>query len=301
MHHHSSAHCHHLKASGSQGILTAFLLNLGFAVIEILGGLFTNSIAIISDALHDLGDSLAIGLAYFFEKISHKQADQYYTYGYARYSILGALITVVILLVGSLLLLSHAIARFSQPREVHSLGMLILAVLGVLINGFAALNITHEQGLQHKAISLHLLEDVLGRVVVLIGSLLIHFFGRTFIDPLLSIGICIFILLHAMKLLKGVLEVFLEKRPQEVCPHDLAKDLQALPGIRDIHHMHVWSLDGQRNYLTLHAVLAAHLSIPQIIALKQQVHHTLKCANIAHSTIEWEREEESCERVPFCS
>ena len=191
-------HEHHHHHESTKWIWTAFFLNLGFAIIEWIGGFWTNSIAIVSDAIHDLGDSLAIGLAYIFEKVSKKKANEKYTYWYARFSILWALITVLILIIGSFFILKNAIARFSNPSEINSVWMLILAVIGLGINGFAAWKTAKWEWLNEKAITLHLLEDVLGRAAVLVWSILIYFFHWNFIDPLLSIWICIFILINVV-------------------------------------------------------------------------------------------------------
>ena len=216
-------HDHHHHHESTKWIWTAFFLNLGFAIIEWIGWFWTNSIAIISDAIHDLGDSLAIGLAYIFEKVSKKKANEKYTYWYARFSILGALITVLILIIGSFFILKNAIIRFSNPSEINSVWMLILAVIGLLINWFAARKTAKWEWLNEKAITLHLLEDVLGRAAVLVWSILIYFFHWNFIDPLLSIWICMFILINACKLLKWVIDIFLEKTPEWISHDEVLK------------------------------------------------------------------------------
>lgn len=293
-------HEHHHHHESTKWIWTAFFLNLGFAIIEWIGGFWTNSIAIVSDAIHDLGDSLAIGLAYIFEKISKKKADEKYTYWYARFSILGALITVLILIIGSFFILKNAISRFSNPSEINSVGMLILAVIWLLINWFAARKTAKWEWLNEKAITLHLLEDVLGRAAVLIWSILIYFFHRNFIDPLLSIWICIFILINACKLLKWVINIFLEKTPEWISHDEVLKEIKKLDGVLDIHHIHLWTLDGNKNYITIHALIDKKLSVPKIIALKKTIKDALKKQNISHCVIEFEREDEKCSEEDFC-
>ena len=291
---------HHHHHESTKWIWTAFFLNLGFAIIEWIGGFWTNSIAIISDAIHDLGDSLAIGLAYIFEKVSKKKANEKYTYWYARFSILGALITVLILIIGSFFILKNAIHRFSEPSEINSIWMLILAVLWLGINWFAAWKTAKWEWLNEKAITLHLLEDVLGRAAVLIWSILIYFFHWNFIDPLLSIWICIFILINACKLLKWVVDVFLEKTPEWISHDEVLKEIKNLDGVLDIHHIHLWTLDGNKNYITIHALIDKKLSVPKIIALKKTIKDALKKQNISHCVIEFEREDENCEEGDFC-
>ena len=293
-------HEHHHHHESTKWIWTAFFLNLGFAIIEWIGGFWTNSIAIISDAIHDLGDSLAIGLAYIFEKVSKKKANEKYTYWYARFSILGAMITVLILIIGSFFILKNAISRFSNPSEINSVWMLILAVIWLLINWFAARKTAKWEWLNEKAITLHLLEDVLGRAAVLVWSILIYFFHRNFIDPLLSIWICIFILINACKLLKWVVDIFLEKTPEWISHDEVLKEIKKLDGVLDIHHIHLWTLDGNKNYITIHALIDKKLSVPKIIALKKTIKDALKKQNISHCVIEFEWEDEKCEEGDFC-
>jgi len=291
---------HHHHHESTKWIWTAFFLNLGFAMIEWIGGFWTNSIAIISDAIHDLGDSLAIGLAYVFEKVSKKKANEKYTYWYARFSILGALITVLILIIGSFFILKNAITRFSNPSEINSVWMLILAVIWLLINWFAAWKTAKWEWLNEKAITLHLLEDVLGRAAVLVWSILIYFFHWNFIDPLLSIWICVFILINACKLLKWVINIFLEKTPEWISHDEVLKEIKKLDGVLDIHHIHLWTLDGNKNYITIHALIDKKLSVQKIIALKKTIKDALKKQNISHCVIEFEWEDENCEEGDFC-
>jgi len=293
-------HDHHHHHESTKWIWTAFFLNLSFAIIEWIGGFWTNSIAIISDAIHDLGDSLAIGLAYIFEKVSKKKANEKYTYWYARFSILGALITVLILIIGSFFILKNAIARFSNPSEINSVWMLILAVIGLGINGFAARKTAKWEWLNERAITLHLLEDVLGWAAVLIWSVLIYFFHWNFIDPLLSIWICVFILINACKLLKWVIDIFLEKTPEWISHDEVLKEIKKLDGVLDIHHIHLWTLDGNKNYITIHALIDKKLSVPKIIALKKTIKDALKKQNISHCVIEFEWEDEKCSEGDFC-
>ena len=291
---------HHHHHESTKWIWTAFFLNLSFAIIEWIGGFWTNSIAIISDAIHDLGDSLAIGVAYVFEKVSKKKANEKYTYWYARFSILWALITVLILIIGSFFILKNAIIRFSNPSEINSVWMLILAVIGLLINWFAARKTAKWEWLNEKAITLHLLEDVLGRAAVLVWSILIYFFHWNFIDSLLSIWICVFILINACKLLKWVVNIFLEKTPEWISHDEVLKEIKKLDGVLNIHHIHLWTLDGNKNYITIHALIDKKLSVPQIIALKKTIKDTLKDKKISHCVIEFEWEDENCEEKDFC-
>lgn len=291
---------HHHEHNSEHWIWTAFLLNLVFAVIEFIWWTLTNSIAIISDSIHDLWDSLAIWLAYIFEKISKKKANEKYNYWYARYSILWALITVLILVVWSIFIIKNAIQRFSEPKEINSIWMLILAVIWLAINWYAARKTAKWEWLNEKAITLHLLEDVFGRAAVLIWAMLIYFFQRNFIDSVLSIWICVFILFNACVLLKWIMDIFLEKTPEWISYPKLIKQIKNLKWIQDAHHMHVWTLNWEKNYLTIHALIDKNLKTQDIIHLKKEMKELLKSEWIHHSVIEFEWEDENCEEWTFC-
>ena len=158
-----------------KNILIAFILNFAFSIFEFLGGIFTNSVAILSDAIHDIGDALSIGISYFLEKKSKKEPDEKYTYGYARYSVLGATITTAILMVGSVLVIINAIDRILNPVEINYNGMIIFAIFGVIVNFLAAYFTKEGNSINQRSVNLHMIEDVLGWIVVLIGALIMRF------------------------------------------------------------------------------------------------------------------------------
>lgn len=269
-----------------KNILIAFVLNIAFSIFEFLGGLFTNSISILSDSLHDLGDGISIGISYFMEKKSKKHADNKYTYGYIRYSVLGGVITTTILLVGSILVIIGAIKRIVTPVEVNYSGMIILAIIGVILN-FTAAYVTKEgDSINQKAVNLHMLEDVLGWVVVLIGAIVMNFTDIRIIDSIMSIGVAIFILINSLKNLKKVLDLFLEKTPEDIDIEELKEHLLKINGIDDIHHIHVWSIDGYNNYATMHIVSKSK----DINNIKKQIREELDKHNICHTILEIEDE-----------
>ena len=272
-----------------KNIFIAFILNLAFSIFEFIGGVFTGSIAIISDAIHDIGDASSIGLAFFLEKKAKKQPDKKYTYGYARYSTLGCVITTFILLVGSGIVIYNAINRILHPTEIHYNGMILFAVIGVLVNFGAALLTREGNSLNQKAVNLHMLEDVLGWIVVLVGSIVMRFTDCYLLDPIMSIGVAIFILINALKNLKEVAELFLEKTPKGICLDEIEEHVQAIDGVLSIHHIHVWSMDGQSHYATMHIVTNAD---PHTI--KEKVRTELKEHGIHHVTLELEKEDERC-------
>lgn len=273
-----------------KNILLAFILNLSFSIFEFFGGIFTGSVAIMSDALHDTGDALSIGLSYFLEKKSRKHPDAKYTYGYRRYSVLGGLITTVILLVGSVLVITNSIRKIITPSEINAEGMIIFAVLGVIINLAAALFTRKGDSINQKAVNLHMLEDVLGWIVVLIGSVVIKFTGFTLIDPIMSIGVAVFILINAFMNLKNISDIFLEKTPENIDIKEISEHILKIAGVKDVHHIHVRTIDGNVNFATMHIV-----TNEQGKEIKEKVREELKEHGIAHATLELESESEHCE------
>ena len=272
-----------------KNILIAFLLNISFSIFEFVGGLLTNSVAILSDSIHDLGDAISIGISYFLEKKSKKHADNKYTYGYTRYSVLGGVITTTILLVGSILVIVSAIKRLFNPVDVDYSGMIVFAIVGVVLNFIAAYVTREGNSINQKSVNLHMLEDVLGWVVVLIGSIIMKFTDIRILDSIMSIGVALFILIHSLKNLKKVLDIFLEKTPEDVDIDELKEHLLKIKGVDDIHHIHVWSIDGYNNYATMHIVSKSN----DIVKLKKEIREELEEHNICHSILE--TEEEACD------
>ncbi len=273
-----------------KNILVAFVLNLCFSIFELVGGLFTNSISIISDAIHDFGDALSIGIAFLLEKKAARAPDETYTYGYRRYSILGAFITTVILTVGSTLVIVSSIYRLFHPEPVNYTGMLFLAIFGVVINGLAAYKTHGGISLNQKSVNLHMLEDVLGWVVVLIGAILMQFTNISIIDPIISLGVASFIAVHAVINFKSILDLFLEKVPHGISMQKLSEKVRKIPGVEDVHHLHVWSMDGEHNYATMHVVTDRKSKVE----LKQTLRAEAKAQGIGHLTIEFEGPGEEC-------
>ncbi len=273
-------------------IMIAFFLNLFFSVIEFVGGAYTGSVAIISDAIHDFGDCISIGFSYLFEKISKKPPDNKYTYGYMRYSVLGSIITVVILLVGSALVIYNAILRILNPITVNYDGMIIIAIIGTVINFAAAYFTRDEKSLNLKAVNLHMLEDVLGWAIVLIGAIVMKITSFNIIDPILSLAVSVFIFIKAAENLKIIIDIFLEKTPGLIDIEELRKKLCEINHVLDVHHIHIRSIDGFNHYATLHVVTSEN---PQ--SVKKMVKEELKQYNIVHVVVEIENADEKCEDI----
>ena len=272
-----------------KNILIAFILNLAFSIFELIGGAITNSVAITSDAIHDMGDSLSIGISYLLEHISKKNPDNQYTYGYVRYSVIGSFITTTILLVGSILVIINSTKRLINPVEINYNGMILFAILGTVVNFLAAYFTKEGDSLNQKSVNLHMLEDVLGWIVVLVGAIIMKYTNIYIIDSILSILVAIFILVNSLKNFKAIIDLFLEKTPNNISIPELKEHLLKIKVIKDIHHIHIWSIDGYHNYATMH-IVSKDISKK----LKDKVRKELKEHNITHVTIELENIDEHC-------
>lgn len=270
-------------------ILTAFILNLAFSVFELAGGFFTGSVAIFSDALHDMGDAASIGLAYFLEKKSKKAPDKSYTYGYGRYSVLGGAVTTLILIFGSAGVVIGAVNRIINPAEINYNGMIAFALVGVCVNFLAAYFTHGGHSKNQRAVNLHMLEDVLGWAVVLIGAVVMRFTHWRLIDPIMSIGVAAFIFINAVKNLKETADIFLEKACVGTDAQELKKHLCEIEGVNSVHHIHLWSINGEDVCATMHIVTSEDAN-----AVKTRVRRELAEHGICHVTIETEKPTEKC-------
>ncbi len=281
----------------TKNILLAFLLNLFFCIVELVGGIVTSSIAILSDSIHDFGDCLAIGCAFFLEKKSNNKSDSKYTYGYRRYSVVSAMLTSAILLIGSGIVIYTAIQKIISPQAVNGLGMFIIAIFGVIINGVAVIKTAKSKNLNEKAINLHLFEDVLGWIVVLIGSVFVWLFNFYILDPILSILVTIYVLVHAIMHLVEAVNIVLEKTPKDFKYDELNEAIGQIENVKSLHHLHIWTLDGEKVLGTLHIVVDDNTEPLQISKIKTNVCEVAKNYNISHITIQVDYEHEHCEEL----
>ncbi|MBO6571268.1 MAG: cation transporter [Balneola sp.] len=279
-------HDHHHNQEGN--IKIAFFLNLGFTILEFFGGLYVNSVAIISDALHDLGDSISLGLSWYLDHKSKQGANRSFTFGYTRFSLLGALINSLVLIAGSIFVINEAVARIITPEHTDAQGMLIFAIIGVSVNGYAAWKVSDGKTLNEKVISWHLLEDVLGWAAVLIVSIVLIFQDIHYLDPALSILITAYVLWNVIKRLKETLYVFLQGSPDDVSVEELETKFLKKDFINQTKHVHLWSLDGESHVFTAHLILEGVSEYSEIIRVKKEIREILKPYNFSHSTIEVE-------------
>jgi len=272
-----------------KNILIAFVLNLAFSIFEFVGGALTGSVAIVSDAVHDMGDAVSIGASWLLERKSKKQPDEVYTYGYRRFSVMGSLITTVILLVGSGLVIYNAVERIITPVEINYNGMIVFAVIGTLVNLIAAFVTREGESINQRAVNLHMLEDVLGWLAVLAGAVVMRFTDVALIDPILSICVSLFIFVNAFKNLKQIENIFLEKIPDNVNIDELKEHLCKIEGVEEVHHIHIRSIDGSNHYASMHIVTdrAGH-------GIKDEIREELREHHICHATLELESPGEHC-------
>ena len=272
----------------------AFALNAGFCVIEFIGGWLTNSTAIMADAVHDLGDSLSIGSAWLLDRMSKRDPDEVYTYGYRRLSLFGALINSIILLAGSAWVLLQSVPRLFDPQMPVAEGMLGLAILGVSVNGLAAWKLSGGKSLNEKVLNWHLLEDVFGWVAVLIVSVVLLFADWPILDPLLAVVFTSFILLNVYRHFRETIRIFFQAVPESLLTQKINLALKKIADIADIHHEHCWSLDGEHHVYTAHLLLRNHLSNSEQRELKGVIATTLAPFSLTHTTIELEFPDENC-------
>ncbi|MBA2176725.1 cation transporter [Halobacillus locisalis] len=287
-------HHHHHVDSSTGKIKVAFFLNLGFTIIEIIGGLLTNSMAILSDALHDLGDSLSLGLAWFLQKFSNKDHSTDFSFGYRRFSLLAALINSVVLIVGSVFILTEAIPRLMNPEQPNTIGMIILSVLGILVNGAAVFRLRGGDSMNQKVMTWHLLEDVLGWVAVLIVSIIMTFTDLPILDPIASIGITLFILYNVIVNFVKTMRLFLEGVPKNIDLEDLIEKMNAVEAIKSTHHTHLWSMDGDHHAFSTHVVVGSSATKEEICDVKDSIKDIISSIHLDHVTIEVEYEDKPC-------
>ena len=269
--------------SSKTSIWLAFFLNLSFSVVEfIFGGIF-NSSAVLADAVHDLGDALAIGLSACLETISNRQEDKRYTLGYKRFSLLGAMLTALILLTGSVMVFLENIPRLLSPQPVNYQGMLWLGVIAILINLLASLIVRKGQTKNEAILTLHFLEDILGWLAVILVAGVLYVTDWYFLDPLLSLLISSFILWKAIPRFWSTLKIFLDAVPEGIETAELEKELAALANVKSVNQLSIWSMDGLENDAIVHICIE---DWEQMMKTKEAVRQLLEERGMQNITIE---------------
>ena len=287
------AHNHNHNQS-EENLKLAFFLNLGFAIAEVIGGLYTNSIAILADALHDIGDSVTLALSWRLEKLAKKGEDEKYSYGYKRYSLLSALVGALILVVGSVIVIFEAAKRIRNPQETNAKGMLIFAIFGIVINGYAAFRAGKGKNMNSKMVYWHLLEDALGWAAVLVVSLILLFNEIYILDPILSLVVSGFVLFNVGRNMKKTINLFLQGVPDTVQISKIETEILGMEKVKGIHHTHIWSLDGEHHVLTTHIVLCLDSKKEDIRQIKDKIRGLTGQYDLAHTTVEFEYLDDDC-------
>jgi cobalt-zinc-cadmium efflux system protein len=272
-------------------LLWATLLNFIIAIAEIIGGIISSSLALISDALHNLGDSFAVLIAYIAHLVGRKPSNKRKTFGYKRIEILAAFVNAVILIAISLFLFYEAFHRLADPRPVKGLIMFIVAVVGLIANLVAVL-ILHKDSSKNinvKAAYLHLIADTLSSVAVIIGAVLIYFFEIHWIDPVITILIGIYIIRETWLILKQTVDILMQSTPQDIDLEEISRAIRKIPSIDGIHHVHVWNLDDRSIHFECHVDLDDDYVISEAEKVYEEIESLLKDKyNINHVTIQLE-------------
>lgn len=269
--------------SSSKNTFIAFILNLSFSIIEFIFGWLFGSSAILADAVHDLGDALAIGSSAIMQTYANKPADRFYPFGYKRWNILAALLTSSILIIGSSLIIVENIPNLFHPQPVNQDGMLVLGIIAVIINFLASRIVKNGYSHTESILSLHFLEDILGWLAVILVSIILQFTDWYFLDPLLSFCIAIFILSKALPKVWNNIKILLETSPQGVNLEEVKGVLLALENVHEITQLNVWTMDGYEHCATV----TVKLTNPALAdKTKAKIRNSLHSFGIIQSTIE---------------
>lgn len=288
----------HSHGTSGKNLKLAFFLNLGFTILEFIGGVYVNSVAIVSDAVHDLGDSLSLGTSWYLDKKSKEKSNSKYSFGYRRFSLLGALINSLVLIGGSVYVIYEAVGRLFEPEHSDAQGMIIFAIIGVAVNGFAAYKLSSGKTMNEKVVSWHLLEDVLGWVSILIVAIILSFKDIHYLDPALSLVITLYILWNVFKRLKETLFIFLQGVPADLDLNEIENKILTISHVSSLHHTHIWSLEGEHHVFTAHVRLKNIVEFSEVINAKNEIKKVLEEYAFEHYTIETELDNETCKLNP---
>ncbi|MDX2429612.1 MAG: cation diffusion facilitator family transporter [Bacteroides sp.] len=282
---------HHHHPVNEKNLLVATLLNLVITIVQVAGSILSGSIALLSDALHNLSDTFATFIAYMANRIGKRDANPKKTFGYKRIEILSALLNAVILIVMSVFLVLEAYKRLYEPREVNSMIMIVVAMIGLLANLFAAsiLKKDAHKSINVKAAYMHLVGDALTSLLVVIGGVLIRFLGIHWIDSLLTIVISLYIVREGFIILKEALNILMQSAPDHLDIQEIKKGVEALPEINNMHHIHTWMLTDQQIHLEAHIELDKDLKLSEVDKIRQKLNSFLHGEfNIQHITLQFE-------------
>ncbi|MFP3916859.1 cation diffusion facilitator family transporter [Lysinibacillus telephonicus] len=303
-HGHDHAHHDHLHGANKKTLTIAFFIIAVFMLLEVVGGLLTNSLALLSDAGHMLSDAISLGVGVLAFKFGERVANFSKTYGYKRFEILAAVFNGVTLILVSVFIFIEAIKRFTSPPEIASTGMLVIAIAGLLVNILVAWILLRggdtKENLNLRAAFLHVVGDMLGSVGAIVAALLIMFLGWGWADPLASIVVAIIVLMSGYRVTKDSIHVLMEGVPSNIQMDEIIRVFKNKAGVIDIHDLHVWSITSGQNALSCHAVVEDDLSLHESQALLKSIEHDLAHLGIGHITVQVECSHHSHENSILC-
>jgi cobalt-zinc-cadmium efflux system protein len=289
--HNHNQHHDHAHGANKKALTISLILIASFMIVEIIGGVLTNSLALLSDAGHMLSDAISLAVALAAFKMGEKAADSARTFGYRRFEILAAVFNGVTLIVIAVFIVVEAAGRFVNPPEVATTGMLIIAALGLIINIIVAKILmsgdTHDN-LNMKGALLHVFGDLLGSVAAIVAALSIMFFGWGFMDPLASVIVAILIAVSAFRILRQSLNVLMEGVPENIDVDTVINTINNIEGVEDAHHLHVWSISSGMNAMSIHVVVNGTLNVHETQKIIHRIDEKMKHENIEHVTVQVE-------------
>ena len=266
-----------------RAVWLAFFLNLSFAIVEFIAGGIFGSSAVLADSVHDFGDAIAIGISALLESISNRKEDSHYTLGYKRFSLLGAMVTAVILMTGSGMVILENMVKLFHPQPVNEEGLLWLGIIAISVNVLASLVIRKGQTKNESILSLHFLEDILGWVAVILMAIVLRFTDWYILDPLLSLAISFFILSKAIPRFWSTLRIFLDAVPEGVNIQKIKADLAELDHVASINQLNLWTMDGLEKNAIVHVCLE---HVKHMEVCKESIRTLLKERGFQNVTIE---------------
>lgn len=273
----------------TENISFAFFLNLVFMIVVAIGAIFTNSMAILADLLHGMGDTIALGFSWFLQRFSEKECDNKFTYGYKRFSLLGAITTSIIIIACSIFVLIESITRIFVYVEPHAGGMVLIAIFAIILKALSVLKLRKSKTLNEKAVSIHLIGDLLGWIALLVVGIILIFFKIPNLDPFLSIAITIWMIYNLIKNLIYSFNILLLKAPENIDTSKLKSDILAIDEIKNIENFNFWSIDNQNHVLTVKIDIVADLLISDTEKIKNSIDDVCRSYDIENITVEFNK------------
>lgn len=289
--HEGHNHHHHDHGNSQRNLLWTTLLNIVITVAEVIGGLLSNSLALLGDALHNFSDAVAVFIAYLANRISKRKSTPSKTFGYKRIEILAALFNAVVLIVICIFLFVEAVKRFSEPQEVKGMLMFVVASIGLVSNliGMLLLHKHAHNNLNIKAAYLHLLGDTLSSVLVIISGILIIYLKWYWIDPVITILIGLYIMKETFVILRQTINILMQFAPDEINIFDIKKEIELNPEIDNVHHVHIWCLNDNQVHFECHIDLKNDMLQSETETIRDNIKTMLHDKfGITHSTMQFE-------------